>query len=1337
MVTLRMTSGGMLATVAVALAALLPLAASQEVLMCPKWEENPWCPCYNNDYGIFMECPMVSLDMVSKVLGLVSSPIHSLSIYDLDPNVTTLPSEVFSQSSGVSQLQISHSNLQSLADGSFEGLEGSLEKLTIKHCKLNAIPQSPLFQLGHLTNLDFENNNITEIPSFAFSKLTLVSLNLKDNRINLVSDYAFDGLKETLEVINFNGNNLSQLPLSSLRKLSSLKKLHVAWNHIPDVHLDEHNGLPTLEYLDMSSNRIRKIKSTSLSGLPELVSLSLYMNSINSVARDAFRANPLLETLFFSHNNIRHLARETFKYTPKIRIIDLGNNNLQSILGGLFCNLPELEELVLANNNIREIADKTFANSTKIKVLNLEHNAIRFIELETFREMIGLETLLLSHNNVQELYPRLFMSNINLQTLKLDNNNIHHIDESLFKNTARMTKLFLENNRITKIERGLFSLNSYLQELHLDNNDIEVIAAGAFSKLRKLEHLSLQDNEILALPDALPDKTSSLRYLRLSGNNLNTLNDHSLKGQDQLDVLWLDRNNISALVEGVFKDSALLRQLHLQENQISYIQEQVFMNMTELLKLYLSYNLLETINERMLFGLSALNELHLDNNMIREIAPNSFHNMSNLEKLNLSGNMLTSIEKSLFKTELRITHLIIDNAQVSEIEDGAFDALTYLDTLSLRGNDLYELNGGYLKLSQLRNLDLSNNNFQAVGSSALIDLPFLETLDLSECSIEAVPRNFFNNSKTLRSLSLRGNNLTHLEPLVFRSLFDLRRLDISYNALDGQSCRSLLPIKELEQLSISGNPIKHLCPSLGLLHEMKELYASDIQMTDLKVATMESLRHIEVLDISDNHLTHLPIGSLQDSSLRRLNLAGNKLKQIPDTLFVDGVSSLELLNISNNPLDRLVNKQVGKRLVLDFLEELVATGTKLKELASHELLHMPSLRSLNLANGTISKIAQGTFRTLNQLSQLNLGFNLLQTMPRERLRGLPALTHLNLTRNRLKQLDQFPSDSGNMKVLDVSGNMLTEIEEHVFRHTESLEKIYLGDNWITSIHPRSLEHLDRVRHLDLNHNNLEVLQPFVLHPIERTLETIKLTGNPLVCNCDTLDLWIWLQNHPGQVESPHLIVCEMPETLRGHSFLTLSASVFCPQPLILNMDIQDTQSQALLVSWQAANTSAVYGFRVSYKAIGEDNTPQDVITSPTLGLGSREYLLEDLEPSTEYQVCVHGMAKSLGLVHPHTVGPTAESLRDNDEGSRCIRGRTMWPASAIVAVERVGTVLGALIATAVLVGIFVMFVRYRVCRRAGEKGTVGHGVKPNGAPPDYYSHHHHFPKVHRDDEFAC
>lgn len=68
--------------------------------------------------------------------------------------------------------------------------------------------------------------------------------------------------------------------------------------------------------------------------------------------------------------------------------------------------------------------------------------------------------------------------------------------------------------------------------------------------------------------------------------------------------------------------------------------------------------------------------------------------------------------------------------------------------------------------------------------------------------------------------------------------------------------------------------------------------------------------------------------------------------------------------------------------------------------------------------------------------------------------------------------------------------------------------------------------------------------------------------------------------------------------------------------------------------------------QVSYKAIGEDNTPQDVITSPTLGLGSREYLLEDLEPSTEYQVCVHGMAKSLGLVHPHTVGPTAESLRD-------------------------------------------------------------------------------------------
>lgn len=80
------------------------------------------------------------------------------------------------------------------------------------------------------------------------------------------------------------------------------------------------------------------------------------------------------------------------------------------------------------------------------------------------------------------------------------------------------------------------------------------------------------------------------------------------------------------------------------------------------------------------------------------------------------------------------------------------------------------------------------------------------------------------------------------------------------------------------------------------------------------------------------------------------------------------------------------------------------------------------------------------------------------------------------------------------QVLDVSVNMLTEVEEAALRHTEALEEVVLGDNWVTIIHPRALQHLPRLTTLDLSHNNLEELRPLVLQPVERTIQRLYLHG---------------------------------------------------------------------------------------------------------------------------------------------------------------------------------------------------------------------------------------------------
>lgn len=76
----------------------------------------------------------------------------------------------------------------------------------------------------------------------------------------------------------------------------------------------------------------------------------------------------------------------------------------------------------------------------------------------------------------------------------------------------------------------------------------------------------------------------------------------------------------------------------------------------------------------------------------------------------------------------------------------------------------------------------------------------------------------------------------------------------------------------------------------------------------------------------------------------------------------------------------------------------------------------------------------------------------------------------------------------------MSGNMLTELDEATLRHAEGLEELILRDNWITIIQPRSLQHLPRLRLLDLSHNNLETLRPAVVEPVERTMEKFFIHG---------------------------------------------------------------------------------------------------------------------------------------------------------------------------------------------------------------------------------------------------
>lgn len=107
--------------------------------------------------------------------------------------------------------------------------------------------------------------------------------------------------------------------------------------------------------------------------------------------------------------------------------------------------------------------------------------------------------------------------------------------------------------------------------------------------------------------------------------------------------------------------------------------------------------------------------------------------------------------------------------------------------------------------------------------------------------------------------------------------------------------------------------------------------------------------------------------------------------------------------------------------------------------------------------------------------------------------------------------------------------MLTELMESTFKHGGGVEKLLLGSNWVTTIHPRAFAPLSSLRLLDLSHNYLEGLNTVVLEPVERSLGVLRLGGNPWNCGCEVSELWSWLQDHLSCVPSPEALACDLPK----------------------------------------------------------------------------------------------------------------------------------------------------------------------------------------------------------------
>ena len=203
------------------------------------------------------------------------------------------------------------------------------------------------------------------------------------------------------------------------------------------------------------------------------------------------------------------------------------------------------------------------------------------------------------------------------------------------------------------------------------------------------------------------------------------------------------------------------------------------------------------------------------------------------------------------------------------------------------------------------------------------------------------------------------------------------------------------------------------------------------------------------LGLSDEGLEKLPPEIARLTQLSSLNLGGNQLSDLPESLeSLTRLTQLTSLDLGGN--------QFG---------ELPESVTRLSQLTS-----------LDLRSNQLSELPESLTR-LTQLTSLDLGDNQFSELP-ESLTRLTQLTTLNLYNNQLSELPESLGRLIQLTYLRLDKNQLSELPKCLTRLSQ-LNHLYVDENQLTAV-PHFLTKLRNLKGLDLRANKRLPIPPEIL-----------------------------------------------------------------------------------------------------------------------------------------------------------------------------------------------------------------------------------------------------------------
>lgn len=262
-------------------------------------------------------------------------------------------------------LYVNNSTIGTLTDSIFVNLE--VHNIQLSGCKIKRVSSEAFKgQEQHLKNLNLQENDLTDVPIESLRLMrTLSLLDLSHNRISEVPDGAFETLNK-LATLKLSDNNVT-LHHGALRGLEgSLKNLNLKGTRQKEIPIAA-RGLRTLAFLDLSQNTIRKLPGpdgiSTFDGLDSLTALNLERNLIQTLEDNAFfGVRSTLSSLSLLNNLLPDFPTAAILTLSELRVLDIGFNLLTELPESAFKGNPSLTLLALDGNPLSTIPFAAFAH---------------------------------------------------------------------------------------------------------------------------------------------------------------------------------------------------------------------------------------------------------------------------------------------------------------------------------------------------------------------------------------------------------------------------------------------------------------------------------------------------------------------------------------------------------------------------------------------------------------------------------------------------------------------------------------------------------------------------------------------------------------------------------------------------------------------------------------------------------------------------------------------------------------------------------------------------------------------------------------------------------------